>query len=150
MKRLRRNHRATLAAKETQTMDYFHTNGGGHFDASDGRVNDGFMEENNNNNKRGTGRQNFNRFKVYHRKLDFSHVGSKVCIMCPGVYFFFLFVITIPNVLFGFIKPKLQGTVVQSWIRANPGLKFNLQTCCFSSCIPARCLFQNFREENSY
>ena len=74
LKRLRRNHRTSLAAKETQTMNYFDTNSSGHLDY--GCVNEGFMEEN--NNKRGSGRQNYNRFKVYHRKLDFSHVGSKV------------------------------------------------------------------------
>ena len=55
-------------------MDYFDTNNGGHLDY--GCVNEGFMEEN--NNKRGTGRHSNNRFKVFHRKLDFSHVGSRV------------------------------------------------------------------------
>ena len=39
--------------------------------------NEGFTDEKD-NNKRGSERQNYNRFKIYHRKLDFSHVGSKV------------------------------------------------------------------------
>lgn len=78
MKRLRRNNRATLATKETQTMDDRQSKDRRHLGGAYGsHDNEGFTEEND-NNKRWTGRQNYNRFKVYHRKLDFSHVGSKV------------------------------------------------------------------------
>lgn len=70
-------------AKETQTTDDWQSKNRSHLNGLNGsHDNEGFGEENNNsnnnNNKRGTGRQNHNRFKVYHRKLDFSHVGSKV------------------------------------------------------------------------
>ena len=63
-------------------MDYFYANGSGHPDDGSSCINEGFTEDNN-SNKRGSGRQNYNRFKVYHRKLDFSHVGSRVCIDYP-------------------------------------------------------------------
>ncbi|XP_028412998.1 uncharacterized protein LOC114535870 [Dendronephthya gigantea] len=78
LSRLRRNNRATLAVKETQTGNYFHTNDSGDGCHGSGHINEGYSDNEGENKQRGSGRRDYNRFKVYHRKLDFSHVGSKV------------------------------------------------------------------------
>lgn len=59
-------------------MNFFHTNGSGDGYDGSGYINEGCSDNEEGNKERGLGRRDHNRFKVYHRKLDFSHVGSKV------------------------------------------------------------------------
>lgn len=89
---LRRYGRSTQAVKQTQTTGFgSYNNNDGHEGSStcseSGHSNKSFEDE-----RQGVhvGKPNYNRFKVFHQKLDFSHVGSRVslCLLHTQVNYF--------------------------------------------------------------